>query len=168
MSGDRRKLNLREDWSVTPALGLFFIGLAVSVYDFIVLQGLHIQLNPTSLGGAILVILGGSLRSISKFTLRRAGLGLVNSVRLRVVEKQRLVTDGVYRHIRHPLYLGEIMRDIGFPLVVSSLYGLIPMLLCGVILLFRIGIEERMLVEEFGAEYEEYMRRTKKIIPYIY
>ena len=35
-------------------------------------------------------------------------------------------------------------------------------------LLFRIGIEERMLVEEFGAEYEEYMRRTKKLIPYVY
>jgi len=161
-------LNLREDWPVTPLFIFFFIGLAVSVYDFIVLQGLHIKLNPISLAGVALVILGGSLRSISKFTLRRAGLGLVNSVRLRVVEKQRLVTDGVYRHIRHPLYLGEIMRDIGFPLVVSSLYGLIPMLLCGVILLFRIGIEERMLVEEFGVEYEEYMRRTKKIIPYIY
>jgi hypothetical protein len=71
-------LNLREDWFVTPALGLFFIGMAVSVYDFIVLQGLHIQLNPTSLGEAILVSLGGSLRSISKFTLGRAGLGLVS------------------------------------------------------------------------------------------
>jgi protein-S-isoprenylcysteine O-methyltransferase Ste14 len=35
-------------------------------------------------------------------------------------------------------------------------------------LLFRIGIEERMLVEEFGVEYEEYMRRTKKLIPYVY
>jgi hypothetical protein len=47
MSGDRRKLNLREDWPVMPLFILFFIGLAVSVYDFIVLQGLHIQLNPT-------------------------------------------------------------------------------------------------------------------------
>jgi protein-S-isoprenylcysteine O-methyltransferase Ste14 len=168
MSGDRRKLNLREDWPVTPLFSLFFIGLAVSVYDFIVLQGLHIQLNPTSLVGAALVILGGSLRSVSKLTLKRAGFGLVNSARLRVIEKQRLVTDGIYRHIRHPLYLGEIMRNIGFTLVVSSLYGLIPMLLCSAMLLFRIGIEERMLVEEFGVEYEEYMRRTKKLIPYVY
>jgi len=126
MSGDQRKLNLREDWPVTPLFSLFFIGLAVSVYDFIVLQGLRIQLNPTSLVGATLVILGGSLRSVSKLTLKRAGFGLVNSTRLRVIEKQRLVTDGIYRHIRHPLYLGEIMRNIGFTLVVSSLYGLIP------------------------------------------
>jgi len=35
-------------------------------------------------------------------------------------------------------------------------------------LLFRIGIEERMLVEEFGVKYEDYMRRTKKLIPYVY
>jgi len=47
MSGERRKLNLREDWPVTPLFGFFFFGLATSVYDFIVLQRLHIQLNPT-------------------------------------------------------------------------------------------------------------------------
>jgi len=45
---------------------------------------------------------------------------------------------------------------------------LIPILLGNIILLFRIGIEERMLVEEFGVEYEEYMKRTRKLVPYVY
>jgi len=34
--------------------------------------------------------------------------------------------------------------------------------------LYRIGVEERMLIERFGDEYREYMKKTKKIIPFIY
>jgi protein-S-isoprenylcysteine O-methyltransferase Ste14 len=101
-------------------------------------------------------------------TLKRAGFGLVNSARLRVVEKQKIVTDGVYRYIRHSLYLGEIIRNVGFAVASCSLYGLIPILVGNALLLFRIEIEERMLVEEFGSEYKEYMSRTKKLIPHVY
>jgi len=168
MSVDRRKLSLREDWPAIPYLILILIGMAVSAYDFIVLQGLQIQLYPVTLGGVALVILGGSIRAISRMTLKRAGFGLVNSVRLRVIQKQKIVTDGVYGRIRHPLYLGEIIRNTGFAFAACSLYGLIPILIGNALLLFRIGIEERMLVEEFGVEYEEYMRRTRKLVPYVY
>jgi protein-S-isoprenylcysteine O-methyltransferase Ste14 len=45
---------------------------------------------------------------------------------------------------------------------------LIPILIGNVLLLFRIGIEEKMLAEEFGGEYEEYMSNTKKLVPYVY
>lgn len=64
--------------------------------------------------------------------------------------------------------MGETIRNIGFATAVYSLYGLIPILISNALLLFRIGIEERMLVEEFGEEYEEYMSRTKKFLPYLY
>jgi len=97
-----------------------------------------------------------------------AGFGLLNSSRLQIVEGHRLVTDGVYRNIRHPLYLGELTRNLGFTLILSSTYGFLMVLIGGLFLHFRIGIEERMLLEEFGVEYEEYMRRTKRLIPYIY
>lgn len=167
MGANHRKLNLREDWPVIPYTSLILIGIAVSAYDLIILQSLRIQLNPT-LGGVALVILGGSIRAISRMMLKRAGFGLANSARLRVIEKQKIVTNGIYGHIRHPLYLGEIIRNIGFALTAYSLYGLIPILIGNALLLFRIGIEERMLLEEFGAEYEEYMRRTKKLVPHIY
>ncbi|MBI2937727.1 MAG: isoprenylcysteine carboxylmethyltransferase family protein [Thaumarchaeota archaeon] len=159
---------MREDWPAIPYLTLILIGMAVSAYDFIVLQGLRIQFYPVNLGGIALVILGGSLRAISRMTLKRAGFGLVNSTRLRVIEKQKLITNGIYGHIRHPLYLGEIIRNTGFAFAACSLYGLIPILIGNVLLLFRIGVEERMLVEEFGVEYEEYMRRTWKLVPYVY
>lgn len=167
MSVDHRKLSLREDWPAIPYTTLILIGIAISVYDLIILQGLRIQLYPMIIGVA-LVIVGGSIRAISRMTLKRAGFGLANSARLRVVEKQKIVTNGIYRYIRHPLYLGEIIRNIGFALAAYSLYGLITILIGNALLLFRIGIEERMLVEEFGGEYEEYMSRTKRLVPYVY
>ncbi|MCL4437399.1 MAG: isoprenylcysteine carboxylmethyltransferase family protein [Thaumarchaeota archaeon] len=168
MSVDRRKLSFREDWPTIPYVILILVGIAVSAYDLVVLQGLRIRSYPVTLGGVAMLMLGGSIREISRITLRRAGFGLVNSARLRVMEKQKLVTTGIYLRIRHPLYLGEIIRNTGFAFAACSLYGLIPVLIGNALLLFRIGIEERMLLEEFGVEYEEYMRRTKKLVPHIY
>jgi protein-S-isoprenylcysteine O-methyltransferase Ste14 len=167
MSIDHRKLSFKEDWPAIPYLTLILVGMTISAYDLIILQGLRIQHYPLIIGAAF-VIFGGSVRAISRMTLKRAGFGLVNSTRLRVIEKQKIVTDGIYGHIRHPLYLGEIIRNIGFALAAYSLYGLILILIGNSLLLFRIEIEERMLVEEFRGEYKEYMNRTKKLVPYVY
>lgn len=167
MSVDHRKLSLREDWPAIPYITLILVGMAISAYDFIVLQGLRIQPYPIIVGVASVVV-GGSIKTLSRMTLKRAGFGLVNSSRLRVVENQKIVTDGIYGHIRHPLYLGEMMRNIGFAVAAYSLYGLIPTLIGNALLLFRIRIEERMLTEAFGGEYEEYMNKTKKLVPHVY
>jgi protein-S-isoprenylcysteine O-methyltransferase Ste14 len=59
-------------------------------------------------------------------------------------------------------------RNLGVALVLSSGYGSAIVLLGNLFLLFRIPIEEEMLVEEFGEEYEEYRERTKKLIPYVF
>lgn len=167
MSVDHRKLSLREDWPAIPYITLILVGMAISAYDFIVLQGLRIQPYPIIVG-VTLVVVGGSIRALSRMTLKRAGFGLVNSSRLRVVENQKIVTDGIYGHIRHPLYFGEMIRNIGFAVAAYSLYGLMPILIGNALLLFRIRIEERMLAEAFGGEYEEYMNKTKKLVPHVY
>jgi protein-S-isoprenylcysteine O-methyltransferase Ste14 len=64
--------------------------------------------------------------------------------------------------------LGEISRNLGFVLILSSVYGTLMVLLASSFLLFRIQLEEKMLVTEFGDEYEEYKRKTKRIMPFIY
>jgi len=79
-----------------------------------------------------------------------------------------MVTDGYYKHIRHPIYLGEIARMFGWVITLSSLYGLLFMIIGSFFLLIRIEVEEKMLIEAFGEEYREYQRKTKKLIPYIY
>ena len=108
------------------------------------------------------------MRFQSRTTLVKAGLGVLESTRLRIVEEQKLVTSGVYQYIRHPLYLGEICRNIGVPLFFNSFTGFGLIILGNIFLLIRIRIEEELLIEEFGDEYFEYKKKTKKIIPYVY
>jgi len=93
---------------------------------------------------------------------------LVSTSQLQIVEKQKLVKDGLYKYIRHPLYLGEILRNFGIVSIFSSGYGILLIVIGTIFLLLRIKPEEEMLVEAFGSDYEDYKRRTKRLIPYIY
>jgi len=167
LSGAKR-LGLREDWAVVPFISLTVLGFAAAVYDFTVIQGLGLQLSPVSLLGLAMLASGGYLRFKSRRQLMGAGLTMLSSSRLVTVEGQRLVTDGLYRRIRHPLYLGEITRNLGFTLILASGYGFALVLLGSAFLLVRIQREERMMLEEFGDEYGEYMARTWRLIPHVY
>lgn len=91
------------------------------------------------------------------------------SVTLEVRENHRLVTHGVYRRIRHPMYLGFLLYGIGQALVVPNYFvGLSYFATFGLLFVLRVRREERMMLDEFGAEYEAYMARTKRLIPGIW
>ena len=168
-SEDVKVLSLREDWPLVPYLTIILIGFAITLYDFIVWQQFAFQFGIQVVIGIIFMMLAVVMRSLPRRSLSAAGFGSIwNTPRLKIVKKHKLVTDGYYRHIRHPIYTGEIFRDYCIPLILSSFYGFLIMTIGIVILLFRIRIEEKLLVEAFGEEYEEYRRRTKKLIPYIY
>jgi protein-S-isoprenylcysteine O-methyltransferase Ste14 len=166
--GALRKRGIKEDWAGILYILVASSGFIVSLYDFVVIQNLNLRVNISALFGILLLIIGGILRITSRKALTKAGFGLVNSGRLQIVEDQQLVTDGVYQHVRHPLYLGEITRNLGFAIMLSSLVGLTVMLVGNVFLGFRLEREEKMLIEEFGHGYTEYRKRTKKLIPFIY
>lgn len=87
---------------------------------------------------------------------------------LEIREGHTLVETGLYRYVRHPIYLGSFIRLIAIPVFTSSLPGFLLSLLSLPVLNYRIGIEEGMLVEEFGEEYERYRERTWRLFPYIY
>jgi len=161
-------LGLREDWAVVPFMSLTVIGFAVAVYDFAAIQGLGLRLGPVSLLGLAMLVSGGYLRFTSRRHLMGAGLTMLGSSRLVTVEGQRLVTDGLYRRIRHPLYLGEATRNLGFTLILSSGYGFALVLLGSLFLLVRVRREERMMLEKFEDEYRDYMARTWRLIPHVY
>lgn len=88
--------------------------------------------------------------------------------KLQTMKKHQLVKDGLCQHIRHPIYLGETLRNWGIVTLLSSVYGALFIKAATVILIFRIGIEEELLIEVFGEDYKEYQRTTKKLIPHIY
>lgn len=79
-----------------------------------------------------------------------------------------LVTDGIYRHIRHPSYLGLLVTVLGWALVFRSAVGVLLMLLMIPAIHARIEAEERLLGAEFGQEYAAYRARSWRLLPYLY
>ncbi len=90
--------------------------------------------------------------------------------RITVKSDRQLITNGIYRLVRHPIYLSYFLLFSGCcTLLHGSLFTFILMcLVCGVWLNNRIAIEEEMLIARFGEQYKEYQRKTRKIIPFIY
>ena len=91
------------------------------------------------------------------------------TVDVAITDKARLKTDGLFRRIRHPSYLGLLITIIGFSATMNSLISFfifsIPVTLA---VLYRIRVEEKVLFQEFGNNYTDYKSKTKKLIPRIY
>ena len=153
------KKSFREDWTVLPIILITSIGFIVTAIDFIFLQNLKFQFF--GLIGLAFVIIGGFLRTKARLELKKkAGFdSLVSTTRLQIVEGHQLVKDGLNKHLRHPVYLGEILRNCMHALFIR---------VGTIFLLFRINAEEKMLVEAFGSDYEDYKRETKRLVPNIY
>ena len=146
-----------------PAAFVYCAGLAVSAWDPVRQQGGLFILSLHSIVGLALIVIGLTIALIAAGTLRR-----FYSSTLVIREDHQLVTHGVYRFTRHPIYLGVIMGCIGVPVFVSSLYGLLTMSTLIPLLLSRIRIEERILTDEFRDAYRTYKEATSKLVPFIY
>src|SRR5882762_7105332 len=88
------------------------------------------------------------------FYRSHADLGTNWSISLEIREEHRLITQGVYRRIRHPMYLALALYSIGLALVIPNwVAGPSNLITCAILCALRIRAEERMMVEEFGDEY---------------
>ena len=137
---------IREDmlYFALPAVLVLFAGFGVSAWDLFRQQGSLYILSVQSFVGSDLIVIGLTILLIARITLRRS-----YSSTLVIREDHQLITHGVYRFTRHPIYLGAIMVSIGVPVYASSLYGLLAMSALILVLLNRTRIEERILTEEF-------------------
>jgi len=110
--------------------------------------------------GLVLCGAGGTIRLLA---LQR--LGPQFSAYVTLQPGHRLVQDGIYRRIRHPLYLSLLMVPGGIALVFASQLALPILTLSLIFVADRIRKEERLLVEGFGAEFCAYRARTRMLIP---
>ena len=97
-----------------------------------------------------------------------AVLGRFFSLNVQIVENHQVIDKGPYRLIRHPSYTGILITLIGISLAVQSLGALLVLL--GVFTVsfgYRIRVEEKTLLAELGDNYANYMKRTRRIIPYV-
>jgi protein-S-isoprenylcysteine O-methyltransferase Ste14 len=119
--------------------------------------------SPMNVVGALIFIIGLIITVNAQMTLK-----LNYSSTLRIREGHQLITHGIYKHVRHPVYSGVILRAFAIPIYATSLLGFLFALTAIPLFNYRIGVEEKMLIEEFGDEYLEYTKATWKLFPYIY
>ncbi len=114
--------------------------------------------------GFILFILGLVLQGVAEATLGKYYLPSIGTV-----EGQKIIKDGIYKYIRHPGYLGEILIFFGLGFVTYSLLGILGAFIVSLMVYFgKVVPEEEYMLEKFGKEYEEYMKETFRFIPYIF
>lgn len=98
----------------------------------------------------------------------RLHLGKYWSGTVALKESHRLITTGPYAYVRHPIYTGLFLAVIGTVLAAATwaaATGFIVMLAAHYIKWKR---EEKLMIQEFGQEYRDYMNKTKAIVPFIF
>ena len=153
-------------WRESGLLALAFVGLW-GVPLIYALTGFPSRLDRQVVPAvAVLgvVILCGALLL---FFRSHADLGRNWSISLQIRNEHRLVTTGIYRFIRHPMYSSFFLLAIAqFMLLPNWFAGTTGLIGTGLLYAFRVRQEERMMVEHFGAEYRDYTAHTGRLIPW--
>ncbi len=159
-SPQRERLSMR--W-----IGLSYYGAVIfPFFDAVVFH--WTTLGPSLSGvryvGIPFLVAGICIRIVSRLNLGKQFSGHVQTT-----ETHRLTTSGVYVWIRHPLYLGYICLQIGFPVCFGSVAGFACAIFAAIPAIFyRIRIEEVALAQWFGDEYRDYANKTHRLIPFLW
>jgi len=142
---------------------LVFVAISFWVALFMVEYNVGILPDWVFYPGILLMAMGIFVRQWSIFVLGSFFTPIVS-----VQKNQKVVDYGPYRYVRHPSYLGIIITVIGVGLALHSLGAIIEMIIIVCFATgYRVYIEEKFLVSELGNDYIQYMKRTKRLIPFI-
>jgi protein-S-isoprenylcysteine O-methyltransferase Ste14 len=153
-----------DDWSfwliVAGMIAVFYL----PPIEYLLLPAILPYVGWTQVAGLTLIVLGTAL-----FIWARRTLGKFYSGHVSVIEGQPLVQSGPYGFIRHPAYAGYILIALGLSLGYSSIAGFAAnlfLLLPSVI--YRLRIEDKLLAEHFGVQFNEYAIKVARLIPGIW
>jgi protein-S-isoprenylcysteine O-methyltransferase Ste14 len=91
-----------------------------------------------------------------------------STVRIQTDRDHTVCDTGLYKVVRHPAYMGSVIQAIGFPLLMGSLWSIIPVALLILLHIIRTSLEDKVLIQELKG-YHEYSTKTRyRIIPYIW
>jgi protein-S-isoprenylcysteine O-methyltransferase Ste14 len=163
----RRRASIqREDkGSRLVLVGLIALGVFAGI-------ALSLTFSPTAItrGSSILFWLG-ILVMYAGIALRIYAirvLGVFFTTTVAVATGQTVVESGPYRRIRHPSYTGILMILLGLGLSLTNWLSVLIILGCALIgFIYRIRVEEAVLQEQLGKPYQDYMQRTKRLIPFV-
>jgi protein-S-isoprenylcysteine O-methyltransferase Ste14 len=110
-----------------------------------------------------------AIAALGMFYLTHKALGTNWSVSLDVRKDHRLITNGVYRYIRHPMYIAFWLWALAQALLLPNwMTGLSGIVGFGLLYFLRVSREEQLMIDAFGEGYRSYMLRTKRLIPWIH
>ena len=103
--------------------------------------------------------------SFSVWARRTLGGNWSGTVTVKV--DHELVQTGPYRRIRHPIYTGLLLAVFGSGLAAGRVYGIAAFALIAIALVWKLRLEERWMLAEFGERYERYRRSSWALIPFV-
>lgn len=163
-SGDRSKARDRGSaWLLVLLTWVGFASAFALSFDFP--QGtITYKRTGVFFAGIILMLVGMAFR----FYAMRV-LGRFFTYNVAVHAGQTVVEAGPYRYIRHPSYTGALITLVGLGLALGNWAALLAILVCtGIAYAYRISVEESALVAALGEPYRQYMRRTRRLIPFVF
>lgn len=114
--------------------------------------------------GEALILIG----IIFRYIIIRS-LGQYFTVDVTIRQDHKIKKEGFYKYLRHPSYAFSLLTSLGLGLYLNNwlslIFAFVPPFLA---FAYRIKVEEQALVEQFGEEYIQYRKTTKKVIPFIY
>jgi protein-S-isoprenylcysteine O-methyltransferase Ste14 len=147
---------------------IVIVGTILSVIATVVISAFDHRFGwsavPTSVVvvGNVLVAVGLGLAQLVVIQNRYAAATIT------VEDGQPLVSSGLYRLVRHPLYVGALIMMVGTPLALGSYWGLVAIIPGLLALAVRIEDEERMLLDDLDG-YEQYMKDVRyRLVPYVW
>ena len=114
--------------------------------------------------GILTIISGLFIRITSILTLQQQFTYTVKKI-----DDHQLVEKGLYKKIRHPGYLGQLILFLGVSIAMSNWLS-VPCMIVPVFFgfLYRITVEEKFLIQQLGQTYVDYQKRTNRLIPIIF
>jgi protein-S-isoprenylcysteine O-methyltransferase Ste14 len=161
----RRDASARDRGSMGVLIGLQWVGLALNFALPALGPRATIRWRQALLFrlGIALILLGVTVRWYAIWSL-----GDYFTRDVAVSADQMVVQHGLYRHVRHPAYTGTFLTMAGVGLATTNWASLVALLLFVVLgHLYRVRIEEAALIQTLGQPYVDYMRRTRRFIPWL-
>jgi protein-S-isoprenylcysteine O-methyltransferase Ste14 len=157
---------VRDEGSLKVISVLWWVGIILDVALSFLLHQAEIPWKRTSVffAGVGLMLAGVALRWYSASLL-----GKYFTFDVAVHQGQTIVEAGPYRYIRHPSYSGALLTLLGFGLALGNWAGLVAALSgLSFAYAYRIPIEEAALASALGEPYKQYVRRTWRLVPYLF
>ena len=142
---------------------MFSILLSIAIASYFGKNGVLPLPDVFFYAGIVLMLAGIVFRQYSIWIL-----GRFFSTTVRIVTDHRMVTNGPYHFIRHPSYSGALLTFVGLGLASRTWGGtFLIVALFGLVYGYRIDVEEKALKTEFGQAYIDYVKKTKRLIPFL-